>query len=395
MRLASVLTAIVAAASCGGTPPAGGTTAAKPAASVQGAKPEIDIATITLSAEAETRIGIQTVVVKPEPATLTRTVGGEAIVPPGQSVVMSAPVAGTLIAPSGRTVTTGPVAAGTVLFTVVPVQPADRDLLAAAQRESSEADARLTLAEQRLRRLEALLKDGSTSARSVEEARADHTIAAAAATAAKQRLATAGRLPVGARDELTLSAPFDGEILALRAAPGQTVPAGAAVVELARVDQLWVRVPLFAGDVSAIDATKPARVAALGHEASGPWYPAPRVAGPPSADLGASSVDLYFDLARAGARLRPHERVSVQLTLASASKAGAVITIPESAIVRDLQGGAWVYEVRAPHVFARRRVELGDPTAAGTVVTRGLEANVRIVTVGAAELYGTEFYVSK
>jgi hypothetical protein len=51
--------------------------------------------------------------------------------------------------------------------------------------------------------------------------------------------------------------------------------------------------------------------------------------------------------------------------------------------------------VRAPHVFTRRRVELGDPTASGTVVTRGLEANVRIVTVGAAELYGTEFYVSK
>ena len=241
------------------------------------------------------------------------------------------------------------------------MQSSDRDLLVAAQRETSEAEARLTLADQRLRRLEALLKEGSVSARTVEEAKADQTIAAAAATAAKQRLATAGRLPLGTRDELTLTAPFDGEIIALRAAAGQTVPAGAPVAELARVDALWVRVPVFAGDAAAIDVSKGARVAALGRESTGPWYQAPRVAGPPSADLGASSVDLYFDLGRAGGGLRPHERVSVQLTMRGRVDSAAAITIPESAILRDLQGGAWVYEMRAPHVFARRRVELGDP----------------------------------
>jgi RND family efflux transporter MFP subunit len=287
------------------------------------------------------------------------------------------------------------VEAGAAIYTIVPVQSSDRDLLVAAQRESSEAEARLTLASQRLQRLEALLKEGSVSERVVEEARADHTITTAAAEAAKQRMATTGRLPLGTTDELMVTAPFGGELVALRAVAGQTVPAGAPIAELARVDALWVRVPLFAGDLASIDSSKGARVAALGRESTGPWYETPRVAGPPSADLGASSVDLYFDLGRAGSRLRPHERVSVQLTMTAPSSGDAAITIPESAILRDLQGGTWVYEVRAPHVFARRRVELGGPAGSGVVVTRGLDDGVRIVTVGAAELYGTEFYVSK
>jgi len=51
--------------------------------------------------------------------------------------------------------------------------------------------------------------------------------------------------------------------------------------------------------------------------------------------------------------------------------------------------------VKAPHTFARRRVEISGPSGASLVVSRGLTEGLRIVTVGAAELYGTEFYVSK
>jgi cobalt-zinc-cadmium efflux system membrane fusion protein len=392
----SVFIGGLATAACGGGSTASGTTSTTPpAATVVGAKPEIDIATITLTADAEKRLGIETMTVTSSSPTRTRTVGAEAVVPPGLSVVLSAPVAGTLVQPTGRTALTGPIAAGAPIFGIVPVQATDRDLRATSVRENAEAEATLTLADQRLRRLEALLKEGSASARAVEEARADHAIATAAAAAAKQRMTTAGRLPLGANDQLTVDAPFDGEVLSLSAAPGQTVSAGAPLAEVARVNALWVRVPLFAGDLTTIDATKHARVAALGRESAGPWHDAPRVAGPPSADLGASSVDLYFDLSRAAGRLRPHERVSVQLALAGAANSASALTIPESAVLRDLQGGTWVYEVRAPHVYARRRVELGDASPGGVPVTRGLTANTRIVTVGAAELYGTEFYVSK
>jgi multidrug efflux pump subunit AcrA (membrane-fusion protein) len=92
--------------------------------------------------------------------------------------------------------------------------------------------------------------------------------------------------------------------------------------------------------------------------------------------------------------VRPGERVAVRLTLRSSSAERAIV-IPQSAVVYDLHGGTWVYEVRAPHAFARRRVEIAGPVSSGVVVRRGLAEGATIVTVGAAELYGTEFYVNK
>ena len=69
--------------------------------------------------------------------------------------------------------------------------------------------------------------------------------------------------------------------------------------------------------------------------------------------------------------------------------------MPRSAVIYDLTGGAWVYEVKAPHVYARRRIEIAGVFGSRATVSRGLAEGVRIVCVGAAELYGAEFFVSK
>jgi multidrug efflux pump subunit AcrA (membrane-fusion protein) len=63
--------------------------------------------------------------------------------------------------------------------------------------------------------------------------------------------------------------------------------------------------------------------------------------------------------------------------------------------VYDINGGTWVYEDRGQNHFSRRRVELGGPAGQRVVIARGLSEGVAIVIAGAAELYGTEFYVSK
>ena len=52
-------------------------------------------------------------------------------------------------------------------------------------------------------------------------------------------------------------------ITALRAAPGQTVAAGAPLAEMAQAGSMWLRVPLYAGDLAAIDPSKPAAFSAL------------------------------------------------------------------------------------------------------------------------------------
>ena len=74
------------AAGCGGSapPPAGKTAPAK----VEHSKPETELATVTLSADAQKHLAIQTMKTAMAPVALTRTVGGEAIVPPGRSVAV-------------------------------------------------------------------------------------------------------------------------------------------------------------------------------------------------------------------------------------------------------------------------------------------------------------------
>jgi RND family efflux transporter MFP subunit len=325
-----------------------------------------------------------------EPVAQTRTVGGEAIVPPGKSVIVTAPIAGTLTA--GKASTIGPVGRGEVIFELVPLQQSERDVRAEAERAVQEADARLTQTTQRAQRLEQLLKEGSASARAVEEAQADRAVAAAAAEAARKRLDSVSRVSVGPRGEVALRAPFDGIVIELRAAAGQAVAAGAPVAELAQTSALWIRAPVYVGDLASLDPAQPAMVAALGQEASGPWHQVRRVTGPPAANPANASVDLFFELPASAITRRPGERLAVRLPLKATDRA---LVVPQAAVVYDLNGGTWVYEQRSPNQFARRRVELGGPAGAKVIVARGLTEGVTIVTVGAAELYGTEFYVNK
>ena len=232
MRRALFPLIAVAVAACGGSPPSTATDAPQPAAHVDSSTPEAQLARVTLSPEAEAHLALEIDAVTMQSVSPARTVGGEAVMPPGQSVVVSAPIAGTLVAPAGGAATLGPISAGDTLLELLPLQPADRDVRTEAERDGAETAARLTEATQRLARLEQLLQDGAASVRSVEEARATQTVAAAAAEAARNRLATVGRLPVGPRGEIALTAPFDGLIMSLSAAPGQTVAAGTPVAVL-------------------------------------------------------------------------------------------------------------------------------------------------------------------
>ncbi|HXT68806.1 MAG TPA: efflux RND transporter periplasmic adaptor subunit [Vicinamibacterales bacterium] len=389
--LVVTLLIVVIATGCGGSSPSSSTAKPAAAAKVENPKPEGDLSIVTLSDEARKHLAIATAKVTTEPVRLTRTVGGELMVPPGRSVIVTAPVAGTL-AP-GRVTGVGPVKRGDAIFELVPLQQPERDVRAEAERVLGEAEARLTQTSQRLQRLEQLLKDGSTSVRAVEDARADRAAAAAAVEAARKRNESVGRAAVGARGELSLTAPFDGQIIAMRAAAGQVVAAGATVAEVAQTSDLWVRVPVFAGDLHDIDASQSVVAALLGQEVSGPWRDLRRVSGPPAANSSAASVDLYFQVSASNlGTSRPGERLSVQLPLKSTSKG---LVVPRSAVVYDINGGTWVYEDRGQNHFARKRVELGGPAGQRVVIVRGLSEGMTIVTVGAAELYGTEFYVSK
>jgi RND family efflux transporter MFP subunit len=355
------------------------------AATVEHPRTEADLSTVKLTPDAVKRLGVETVLVKTESAASTRTLGGEIVVPEGRGVVVTAPVAGTLAgaAPPRPGVN---VRRGDRLMTITPLVPAERDQRIDAQRAVTTAEAEELAARQRLERLEQLLKDGAASMRSVEEARAQHQVATAALTAARERLAGASKNPVGAQGELTVSAPFDGVVQRVSAVPGQTVAASAPLLELAQIDTLWVRVAIYAGDVGSINDRQGILVRKLG-TAETP-IPAERVTAPLQGDPSAASVDLYYAVSGVTRTLRPGERVLVEIPLTSMEKG---LVVPDKAVLYDIHGATWVYEDLGGNSYARRRIEVARHVGERAIVSRGLSEGMKVVTSGAAELFGTEF----
>jgi len=356
---------------------------------VQQPRTEAELTTVTLSQEAVNRLGLQTAEAKLERVSEVRTLGGEIVVPEGRAVAVAAPVAGTLvtvgdISPGAR------VTRGQPIFRLVPLVAGERNQRIEAQRDVTEAQAQEQAARQRLERLEQLLKDGAASQRSVEEARALQTVAAATLEASRERLQVASQNSIGAQGEIVVAAPLAGVLQTLHATQGQTVAASAPLFEVAQVDTLWVRVPVYAGDVADIDGALPVVVSGL--REAGPSRTARRVTAPPKADASAASVDLFFELADPGATFRPGERVSVQLPLVSSADG---LVVPDSAVVYDVHGATWVYEDLGRNVYARRRVEVARTVGDRAIVSRGISQGTKVVTVATAELFGVEFGVGK
>jgi RND family efflux transporter MFP subunit len=374
---------MVAGCSAGSSAPPGA--AHEPPATIQNPRTEADLSRITLTAEAVKRLGIETVAVTSDTAAATRTLGGEVVVPEGRSLIVTSPVAGTLTGEAGPR-PGARVRRGDRLMTISPLVPAERDQRIEAQRAVTSAEAEELAARQRLQRLEQLLKDGAASARSVEEARAQHQVTVAALTAARDRLTGVARNPVGEQGELVVSAPLDGIVQRVSAVPGQTVAASASLLEIAQVDTLWVRVAVYVGDATAIDQAQAVAVTRLG-EADAPRRAMPVLA-PLRGDPSSASVELFYALPEGQTPLRPGERVLVELPLKSAARG---LVVPEAAVLYDIHGATWVYEDLGGNTYARRRIEIARHAGDRAVVNRGVTEGVKVVTTGAAELFGTEF----
>jgi hypothetical protein len=89
------------------------------------------------------------------------------------------------------------------------------------------------------------------------------------------------------------------------------------------------------------------------------------------------------------------ERLGVQTRPVLAGKVGGAArrVVPYSAVLYDAKGDTWVYANPAPLTFVRERVTVDYIQGDKAVLTDGPSEGTRVVTVGAAELYGTEFGV--
>jgi hypothetical protein len=71
------------------------------------------------------------------------------------------------------------------------------------------------------------------------------------------------------------------------------------------------------------------------------------------------------------------------------------LVVAYSAIVRDVQGGEWVYESLSGQKYMRRRVEVRYITGSLAVLARGPAPGTQVVITGVSELFGTEFGAGK
>ncbi|MCU0915652.1 MAG: efflux RND transporter periplasmic adaptor subunit [Planctomycetes bacterium] len=369
--------------------------AAKPA-TVQNAVKEADLTTITLTSEAESRLGIATAAVESRPVDRVRTFGGEVVPVSGRSVTVSAPLAGTLLAVDGGSALAAgkQVTKDRPLYRLLLALP-EQDLLS-VQEAISLGKIEYDLAQAKVKRAQQLREDKAGSIRELEDAQAQLAVAQASLETARARLELLkkGDLDTAAEglSALTIKSPVEGVIQEVYVAPGQTVTGATPLLSILGVDPVWIRVPVYVGDVQTIDSKKPARVHSLADLTAAEARTAQPVAAPFRADPASVTADLFYELPNADLSYRPGQRVGVTVALTATAPS---LVVPYSAVVYDMYGGAWVYQSTGPHVYARQRVELHHVLGDLAVLSRGPAAGAKVVGAGAAELFGTEFGVGK
>ena len=171
------------------------------------------------------------------------------------------------------------------------------------------------------------------------------------------------------------------------------VAAGAPLFEVMKSDPLWVKVPVYVGELAEIDQQADAQVGSLSRAKESPFVTAAPVSAPPTATPLSSTVDVYYELKNADGQLRPGQRLGVTVTLSGETEQRGIAW---SAIVQDIHGGSWVYEaLPAPHTFIRRRVQVRQIADGWAVLDKGPAVGTTIVIEGVAEMFGAEFGFGK
>jgi len=363
---------------------------------------EEDLNTLTLTLEAVQRLGLRTAPVERKPVRRTRVYGGEIAIPDGQTIVISAPLSGRLEAAVSKLPEAGAtVQKGQPMFRLLPLlTPEGRATLAALKIEAdgivAAAETQLAAAQIALDRAERLLAGEAGSKRAADEAQAQFDLAnkaLAAATARREHLGKVGsQAEQGTSASLIIECPQSGVLRNVSALSGQDVPVGAPLFEVSDLSRVWVRVPVFVGDLPGLDTSAEVTVGELTARPGDVGRSALPVPAPPSANPLTGTLDLYYQLDNSAPQFRPSQRVGVTVMLASDA---ASLTVPWSAVIHDIYGGTWVYEQMGGLTYLRRRVVVSYVLGDTAVLSAGPAPGRRVVVDGAAELFGTETGFSK
>jgi membrane fusion protein, heavy metal efflux system len=380
---------------------------AKPVApaKVSGTPKEAELATVTLTPDAEKRLGVALATVERKAVPRTAAYAGEVMIPTGRLIAVTSPFV-AMIKPVAGGANPGTAALepgmavkeGQPVFLLVPILSPEAkaqfaQLLTEAEGQVKQAEDQLRIAKVNLDRNENLYRHKDVSAAAVEDAKNQHGLQEKALKLANDRFATVSRVAAdaekGVGNEQTITSPAKGVLQNVHVTPGQKVAAGAALFEVADLDPVWVKVPVYVGDMKKLAADKPAAIGDLSDPPGAPGErPAKPISAPPAADPLAATVSVYYSVENKDGAFRPGQRVAVVLPLLGDETS---LTVPHASLVWDYHGGAWVYEKVGDHAYARRRVLVDRVVGDLVVLVSGPKVGAKVVTDGAAEIHGEEF----
>jgi len=368
----------------------------KKPAKVENAVEESLLSTITLTPKAEERLGINISLVESKKLPGSYELGGEIISIPGSNARVSAPVSGVVLHPvSGKIPLAGKhVKKGEEILRLLMLPPESQ--LLGAREEVAVRKEELKVVQAKAERSKHLLGIKAISEKAYEEVQAELARAKAALSVAQAHLDLLNGSDLDAAAEvlstMVMGSPFDGVLQRIYVAPGQTVSASTALFELESLKLVWIRVPVYIGDLDKIDLDKDATIIPLGEHKGETVIHARPVQGPPLSNASSASADLYFEISNNEELFRIGQKVKLSLILKTPEES---LVIPWSAILYDMNGGSWVYVKVSSLAYSRRRVEVSHIVDDLAVLTRGVDAGDEVVTAGAVELFGTEFGVGK
>lgn len=83
------------------------------------------------------------------------------------------------------------------------------------------------------------------------------------------------------------------------------------------------------------------------------------------------------------------ERIGIETVPASGTE------VPYAAVIYDIEGNTWIYTSPEPMTFVREPIVIDHIEGDTAVLAESLASDFSVVTVGVAELWGTETGVSK
>jgi hypothetical protein len=150
---------------------------------------------------------------------------------------------------------------------------------------------------------------------------------------------------------------------------------------------VWVRVPVIESDLRQIDPGQQARVVPRSGDETASGLTARPVPKPPVGDSEESA--LYY--AVESAALVPGQYVRLETALLGSGTQRKIV--PYAAVIYGPHGETWVYTSPEPLTFIRHPIAIDYIQEDQVVLSDGPPSGTKVVTVGVAELYGTEYGV--